>query len=133
MSDPEPVSQIEQRLHVNEGFYRTMRLVWTIIICQAVLIVTLAVVSGLLGYQRLTERARIDSDVTRIVSSQCAFYVPLVVAGNQLTLKTGSRLGTEIVEGSRQAIHGLGCSYRLPPPTRTLLQLGRKYGIQFTY
>lgn len=132
MVDPEPVSKIERQLQ-EAAFSRTMRLVWSIIICQGVLIITLSVVSGLLGYQRLTERARIDQGVTTVVRQQCDFYVPLVLAGNQLTVKTGSKLGVQLVEGSRRALHGLGCTYRMPAPSKVLLQLGRKYGVPVTY
>lgn len=129
MSDPFPPSRLNEALEAT--VLRSAKLIWTIIIAEAVLIITVAVVAGMLGYQRLTERTRVNQDVTQITSSQCQFYFPLATA--PLVLNPSSKLGVQIVEGSRLAVHGLGCPGELPPPSRVLVELGRKYHVPITY
>ena len=127
-ADPESTSSVNERL--GGDVYRARNLIWTIIIGQGVLLVTLAVVAGLLGYQQLTERPRVDGDVTAIVSSQCEFYAPLTAVA--LDAKS-SKAVVQLVEGAREAVHGLGCPGRIPPPSRELLMLGQKWGVKITY
>lgn len=127
--DPEPVSEVGRRLSKDIGL--SSRLIWTIIIGQGVLLVTLAVISSLLGIAQLNEHSRVDGDVIHVVSSQCQFYESLASA--QLSAKTNSRIAVQLVEGSRRSVHGLGCPGKLPPPSPALLELGRKWGVPITY
>ena len=134
MSEPTPTSELDEQLReIIRASQRGLRRVIRFLV--AALTASMLVIA-VLGYQQLTEHQRIDADVSEFVSGTCLFYVPLVDAGNQLTLKTGSKLGVQLVEGSREALHSLHCAtslYRVPPASAVLLQLGRKYGVPITY
>jgi hypothetical protein len=127
MSDPTPTSEIDEQLRetIRRGRRGLVRIVYILAGALFIVIGT----CGFLVYQQIGEHARIDQDVTRITSSTCDFYVPLMIAGNQLPTKPASKLGVQLVEGSRQALRGLGCASDLVPPSATLLQLGRLYHV----
>jgi hypothetical protein len=141
MASPTPTRELDAQLR--KSIRDAQKSVRRLVSILAVLLFASLSVTVYLGYRDLTERARVDQDVleitpqiiaqlTRIDQSQCGFYVPLVLAGQELTLKTGSKLGVQLVEGSRYAMDGLSCPYQLPAPTTVLLQLGRKFGIPIT-
>ena len=134
MSDPVPTREIDEQLkEVIRDSQRGLRRIIAILFS---LLAIAGAVIGILGYQQLTERPRVDAYVSAYVSGTCLFYVPLVEAGNQLSPKTASKLGVQLVEGSREALHALHCSpslYRVPPPSRVLIQLSRKFGVPLTY
>lgn len=121
--EPAPTSDLDEQL--GRTIRRSRRALWAIMIGQGVVILLLVVAVAVLGVLQAEARSS--------AQSQCDFYIPVVQTGQQLSVKTSSKLGTELVEGSRRALHGLGCSYPLPPPSPALLQLGRKYQVPITY
>ncbi|MCW2929974.1 MAG: hypothetical protein JWM19_936 [Actinomycetia bacterium] len=121
--EPTPVRDLDEQL--GQTFRRSRRILWVIMISQGVVVILLVAAVSVLGVLQAEARAS--------AQSQCEFYAPLVQAGQQLTPKSSTKLGIELVEGSRRALLGLGCSYPLPSPSPVLLQLGRKYGVPITY
>jgi hypothetical protein len=111
------------------------RPIWVIVIAEGILICVLSIAVITLLLQRVGETARVKQVVTDIVSTQCYFYVPLMISGNELPPppKPASKLAIQLVEGSRQALYGLGCTSDLVPPSPALLKLGRKYGVPIKY
>ena len=113
--EPTPVSELEKPLLTTiRNAQKNIRRLVTIL---AILLVIIMPIAGFLLRQNLSEHGRVDQDVREILQTECDFYVPLVLAGNELTPKTGSKLGVQLVEGSRSAMHGIGCTNRIPPPT----------------
>ena len=128
MEEPRPVSEIDNE--AEKTFRLSRQFIYSVMIAQGVLLVIVAVVAGILGYRSFTERARTDAEVTQILSAQCGLFYS--VASSPVTTAT-TRLGFNLVNDSRGIVRGDHCSQVLPPPSKTLVQLGQKYGAAIHY
>jgi hypothetical protein len=128
MVDPMPTADLNVQLRALVK--RSRKVVWALITAEGVLLIAVAVLSGYLGWRQLSERQRVESVVTSMVSSQCSFYYSLGTA--PLAPERTTKFGLNLVENSRVIVHRLGCRQKLPPPSAELIQLGRKYGVTIT-
>ena len=121
---PTPTSELDETLkgvadQANKLLRRT-------IMAMGVAMVAIIAVSGVLVRWALTEHSRVDS----YVSGSCPFYYPVAIVP---VAANTSQLGVDLVEGARIALARQACPEKIPPPSRELLVLGRKYGITITY
>jgi hypothetical protein len=129
--NPIPTSELDETLKdVADDTHRLLKriivVMGIVMAVMAVALVAVVVVSVVLVGKARTEKSRVDS----YLSGQCPFFYPVAVLPVPAST---TRLGVDLVEGARTALARQACPEKIPPPSKELLLLGRRYGIPIAY
>ena len=69
---------------------------------------------------------KINNIVAERTQSLCAFFGPLAPVPPTVN---STKVGVQLLEGSRIVVKGLNCPGSFPPPSQELINLGKKYNI----
>jgi hypothetical protein len=121
---PIPTRQLDKDLQ--EVLDRSLKFLRRINVGMGVILLVVVVVASILVRQSWTEKSRVDD----YLGGQCPFFYPVAVL--PVPANT-TKLGVDLVEGARTALARQACPEKIPPPSKELLALGRKYGIPIAY
>jgi hypothetical protein len=121
---PTPTSELDADLQ--EVLDRSLNFLRRITAVMGVIVLVVFIVASILVRQALTEKSRVDDYLT----GQCPFFYPVAVL--PVPANT-SKLGIDLVEGARTALARQACPEKIPPPSKELLILGRKFDVPITY